>query len=236
MLVQCIKDSYPPRAIRAELDRLKNRGVMPADLLQDDALGSARMGEIYQRYQSELRRANALDFGDLILLAVRLFEHHPGVLEAYQRRWHYVLVDEYQDTNPIQYRFLRLLCDQHKNRCVVGDEDQSIYRFREADIRNILDFEKDFPGACVIRLERNYRSTQQILDLKAFDRQTGCGVLVNTSFNVRGEPVVCTPHEAFRCFARTRMDYLVLENCLLSKADIGELKADNSWTKEFLLD
>ena len=100
----------------------------------------------------------------VLLLTTRLFENHPEVLRAYQQRWRFVLVDEYQDTNPVQYRLLRLLCDQHRNLCVVGDEDQSIYRFREADIRNILDFEKDFPGACVVRLERNYRSTQAILD------------------------------------------------------------------------
>src|SRR5262249_15287818 len=104
------------------------------------------------------------DFGDLILLVVRLFENHPGVLQDYQRRWRYLLVDEYQDTNPVQYRLLRLLSSGHHNLCVVGDEDQSIYRFREADIRNILDFEKDFPGAAVVRLEQNYRSTQAILD------------------------------------------------------------------------
>ncbi len=156
--------SYPPRAIRAEIDRLKNRGLLPADLAERDTLESARLGDVYQRYQTELRRANALDFGDLLLLTVRLFQNHPGVLESYQRRWRYVLVDEYQDTNPVQYRWLRLLCERHRNLCVVGDEDQSIYRFREADIRNILDFERDFVGARVVRLERNYRSTQSILD------------------------------------------------------------------------
>ena len=156
--------SYPPRGVRAEIDRLKNRGLLPSDLGEADTLNSARTAEIYQRYQMELRRANALDFGDLLLLTVRLFQNHPEVLDDYQRRWRYVLVDEYQDTNPVQYRFLRLLCDKHRNLCVVGDEDQSIYRFREADIRNILDFEKDFPGAGVVRLERNYRSTQAILD------------------------------------------------------------------------
>ena len=156
--------TFSPRAVRAEIDRLKNRGLLPADLVAEDTLDSTRIGEIYQRYQTELRRANGLDFGDLILLTVRLFENHPGVLDDYQRRWRYILVDEYQDTNPVQYRFLRLLSSAHQNLCVVGDEDQSIYGFREADIRNILDFEKDFPGACVVRLERNYRSTQQILD------------------------------------------------------------------------
>ena len=156
--------AYPPRSIRAVIDRLKNRGLLPADLATADTLDAERIAEIYQRYQKDLRRSNALDFGDLLLLTVRLFENHPGVLAHYQERWRYILVDEYQDTNPVQYRLLRQLSEVHRNLCVVGDEDQSIYRFREADIRNILDFEKDFPGAKVIRLEQNYRSTQQILD------------------------------------------------------------------------
>jgi DNA helicase-2/ATP-dependent DNA helicase PcrA len=155
--------SWPPRGVRASIDRLKNRGLLPADLVQESSLQTKRLREIYQRYQTELRRANALDFGDLILLTARLFENHPSVLADYQRRWRFILVDEYQDTNPIQYRLLRLLSATHRNLCVVGDEDQSIYRFREADIRNILDFEKDFPGARVVRLEQNYRSTQPIL-------------------------------------------------------------------------
>jgi DNA helicase-2/ATP-dependent DNA helicase PcrA len=155
---------WPPRSVRAEIDRFKSRGVMPADVVSQGSLHDERIGEIYRLYQTELRRANALDFGDLILLTVRLFENHPGVLQGWTRRWRHILVDEYQDTNPVQYKLLRLLTTETQNLCVVGDEDQSIYRFREADIRNILDFEKDFPGAKVVRLERNYRSTQNILD------------------------------------------------------------------------
>jgi ATP-dependent DNA helicase UvrD/PcrA len=162
-LLDVDEKTWPPRGVRSSIDRLKNRGLLPADLAQETSLSGRRMREIYQRYQTELRRANALDFGDLILLTARLFENHPAVLENYQRRWRFVLVDEYQDTNPIQYKLLRLLTAAHRNLCVVGDEDQSIYRFREADIRNILDFEKDFPGARVVRLEQNYRSTQPIL-------------------------------------------------------------------------
>ncbi len=155
--------AYPPRAMRSEIDRVKNRGLFPADVAERDTLATNRLAEIYQRYQTELRRANALDFGDLLLLTVRLFENHPGVLRYYLERFRYILVDEYQDTNPVQYRLLRLLAQRHGNLCVVGDEDQSIYGFREADIRNILEFEKDFPGAHVVRLEQNYRSTQPIL-------------------------------------------------------------------------
>ncbi len=161
--MQINEKAYPPAGIRAQIDRLKNRGLLPSDLADLDAF-EARLADVYQRYQTELRRSNALDFGDLILLTTRLFQSYPGVLADYQRRWRYVLVDEYQDTNPIQYQFLRLLTADHRNLCVVGDEDQSIYAFREADIRNILGFERDFPGAGVVRLERNYRSTQAILD------------------------------------------------------------------------
>jgi len=155
---------WPPRSVRSEIDRFKSRGMLPNEVIADGSLHDEQIGQIYRQYQTELRRANALDFGDLILLTVRLFENHPGVLETYRRRWQHILVDEYQDTNPVQYRLLRLLTGDSQNLCVVGDEDQSIYRFREADIRNILDFEKDFPGAKVVRLERNYRSTQAILD------------------------------------------------------------------------
>ncbi len=161
--MQINEKAYPPAGVRAQIDRLKNRGLLPSDLAHLDTF-EARLADVYQRYQTELRRSNALDFGDLILLTTRLFQSYPGVLAGYQRRWRYVLVDEYQDTNPIQYRFLRLLTADHRNLCVVGDEDQSIYAFREADIRNILGFERDFPGAGVVRLERNYRSTQAILD------------------------------------------------------------------------
>jgi len=185
--------SYPPRAIRSELDRLKNRGLTPADLASIDRLDASGTAEIYQAYQNELARANALDFGDLLLLTVRLFEDHSGVLADYQRRWRYVLVDEYQDTNPVQYRLLRLLSSAHQNLCVVGDEDQSIYRFREADIRNILDFEKDYPGARVFRLEQNYRSTQQILDAALAVVSHNTERMGKSLFTERGtgEPVRC---------------------------------------------
>ncbi len=183
--------SYPARSVRSQIDRFKNRGLWPADLRAQDTLDSDRLSEIYQAYQSSLRRANALDFGDLLMLTVRLFQNHPGVLDYYQRRWRFILVDEYQDTNPIQYQLLRLLSQTHQNLCVVGDEDQSIYRFREADIRNILDFEKDFPGARVVRLEQNYRSTQSILDAATAVVQNNVDRLGKRLFTERegGDPV-----------------------------------------------
>ena len=118
---------------------------------------------VYPRYQKKLKAYNAVDFDDLLLFGVTLLEQNPDLLESYQRRFRYQMVDEYQDTNPVQYRLLRLLAGGHGNLCVVGDDDQSIYAFRGADVSNILDFEKDFPGTKVIKLEQNYRSTGNIL-------------------------------------------------------------------------
>ncbi|MBR5743618.1 MAG: UvrD-helicase domain-containing protein, partial [Clostridia bacterium] len=122
------------------------------------------IARLYSLYADRLKSASAMDFDDLILNAVRLFDEYPDVLSSYQNRFRYILVDEYQDTNYAQYRLISLLAEGRKNLCVMGDDDQSIYRFRGATIRNILDFEKDFPGARVIKLEQNYRSTGNILD------------------------------------------------------------------------
>src|SRR5690606_12490976 len=120
--------------------------------------------EMYERYQKALAAANAVDFGDLLLRLVELFEKAPDVLLRYQRRFRHILVDEYQDTNPVQYRVLRMLAGDGRGLCVVGDDDQAIYRWRGADVRNLLSFEEHFPGAKIVKLEQNYRSTQVILD------------------------------------------------------------------------
>src|SRR5690606_25531634 len=119
--------------------------------------------ELYAAYQARLRTLNAADFGDLLLLNLEIFQKHPDVLADYQKRFRYILVDEYQDTNVAQYLWLRLLAQGHRNICCVGDDDQSIYGWRGAEVGNILRFEHDFPGATVIRLEQNYRSTGDIL-------------------------------------------------------------------------
>src|SRR5690606_1547453 len=121
------------------------------------------VGEIYAQYQDRLLTLNAVDFGDLLMHCVKLFQAHPDVLKQWQDRFRYILVDEYQDTNVAQYMWLRLLAQGHRNICCVGDDDQSIYGWRGAEVGNILRFEQDFPGAQVIRLEQNYRSTPQIL-------------------------------------------------------------------------
>ncbi|MBW2293335.1 MAG: UvrD-helicase domain-containing protein [Deltaproteobacteria bacterium] len=155
---------YDPKRYRWRIDQWKNDGVLPARAAEDAVdLDDELAVDIYTEYQKILADAEALDFGDLLLLTVELFRRHPAVLGHYQRRWQYVLVDEYQDTNRVQYELVRLLSDEHHNLCVVGDPDQSIYAWRGADIRNILDFEHDYEDTRVIKLERNYRSTQPIL-------------------------------------------------------------------------
>jgi DNA helicase-2/ATP-dependent DNA helicase PcrA len=152
------------RALRWRIDQWKNAGLLPAAAAaRAQDIDSEESAEVYATYQRLLAEANALDFGDLLLLTVELFDRHPEVLRHYQERWQYVLVDEYQDTNRVQYRLVNQLAGGHRNLCVVGDPDQSIYRWRGADVRNILDFERDFPDAKVVKLERNYRSTQRIL-------------------------------------------------------------------------
>lgn len=152
-----------PRAVAAAIDRAKNKGLWP-DQLDDGDYQAEQIVRIYSLYQERLQQANALDFGDLLMQTVRLLEEHPDVLEKYRQRFHYVLVDEFQDTNQIQYRLIHLLASGHGNLCVVGDDDQSIYRWRGAEVGNILGFERDYPGCEIIRLEQNYRSTSTILD------------------------------------------------------------------------
>jgi len=155
---------WPPRLLAGLIDRWKNRGWTPEALPPDEASGfNRRGGELYAAYQRRLKELNAVDFGDLLLHCVTIFRTHDDVLEQWRRRFRYILVDEYQDTNVAQYLWLRLLGDGHRNVCCVGDDDQSIYGWRGAEVGNILRFEKDFPGATVVRLEQNYRSTANIL-------------------------------------------------------------------------
>ena len=157
---------YPPREMLAIISDAKNHLLAPREWLQKQQgdFRSQKIADIYARYEERLKKANALDFDDLLIKTLELFVQHPPVLESYQRRFEYILVDEYQDTNSAQYQLVRLLAGEKRNLCVVGDDDQSIYGWRGADIRNILDFEKDFPDAVVIKLEQNYRSTGNILD------------------------------------------------------------------------
>ncbi len=158
--------NFPPRSVLSEISFAKNRMISP-EMMKNDAGGDFRkkvIARIYAHYCSRLKDSNALDFDDILLLTVKIFEEFPDALEKFRNRYKYIMVDEYQDTNQVQFRLVSLLSAEHKNLCVVGDDDQSIYKFRGADITNILSFEKQFDGSKVIRLEQNYRSTQTILD------------------------------------------------------------------------
>ena len=156
---------WPVRQLANLIDGWKNRGLMPDQVPQAEAYayGNGLGAQLYKDYQARLKIINAADFGDLLLEPLRMFQENPDVLKEYQQRFKYMLVDEYQDTNIAQYLWLRLLAQGHKNICCVGDDDQSIYGWRGAEVDNILRFEKDFPGAKVVRLEQNYRSTPDIL-------------------------------------------------------------------------
>jgi len=155
---------WPARMLASMIDSWKNRALTPDRVPSSEASAYNNRGtELYEQYQERLKTLNATDFGDLLLHCVVIFQKHPDVLEQYQRWFKYILVDEYQDTNVAQYLWLRLLAQAHRNICCVGDDDQSIYGWRGAEVGNILRFEKDFPGAKVVRLEQNYRSTAHIL-------------------------------------------------------------------------
>ncbi|MGD0633153.1 MAG: UvrD-helicase domain-containing protein [Beijerinckiaceae bacterium] len=156
---------WPARALATQIDSWKNRGIDPAHVPAGEAesFANGKGAILYREYQERLKILNATDFGDLLMECVRLFRENPDVLKSYQERFRFMLVDEYQDTNTVQYLWLKLLAQGRHNVCCVGDDDQSIYGWRGAEVDNILRFEKDFPGAKVIRLERNYRSTGHIL-------------------------------------------------------------------------
>lgn len=157
---------FTPRAIRSRISKAKNDLVTPEDFARTaSSLFEEKVALLFRPYQDELRRSNAMDFDDLLLNPIRLFEEHPDVLERYQARWQYIHIDEYQDTNRAQYVVTRQLAAAHGNLCVVGDDAQSIYAFRGADIRNILNFEQDQQDVKLVRLEQNYRSTKRILQL-----------------------------------------------------------------------
>ena len=204
----CLKElnldekTFPVREIVSVISRAKDEMMLAEDFRayweKNNDWRKIRIAKVYSLYTKKLRDANALDFDDIILLTVQLLQSHSEVCEYYQRKFRYVLVDEYQDTNHLQYLLTSLLAGGYRNICVVGDDDQSIYRFRGANIENILSFEKEYKGARVIRLEQNYRSTQNILDAanavirhnqgrkgKTLWTRNGAGdkVLIKTNFN-----------------------------------------------------
>jgi DNA helicase-2/ATP-dependent DNA helicase PcrA len=156
---------FVPRGIHAQISNAKNQLVSPAEYrARVSSFYDQTVAEVYELYQKRLHASNAVDFDDMLMLTVEILERFPEARKRWQKAFRYVLVDEYQDTNHAQYRLLQLLAEEHQNVCAVGDPDQSIYAFRGADIRNILEFERDFPDTCVIALEQNYRSTNAILE------------------------------------------------------------------------
>ena len=201
---------FTPRGIHSAISDAKNRLVYPdefANLAMDPF--SKAIAVVYRDYPEELRRANAVDFDDLLLLPVRMLGENPSELDKYRRKFRYILVDEYQDTNRAQYQLIKHLAGGHGNLCVVGDDDQSIYGWRGADIRNILDFKKDFPEAQVVRLEENYRSTPEVLDLANIVIRNNTGRMGKTLRPTRasGEQV-----SAVRCLdERDEADFVVDE-------------------------
>ncbi|MBI3592569.1 MAG: UvrD-helicase domain-containing protein [Nitrospirae bacterium] len=191
------------KGVASRISILKSSLISPEEFLShgDGFSFDEKLGRVYLKYQDELKRCNALDFDDLIMLTARLFQENHKILEKYVDMFPYILVDEFQDTNRSQYRLLQLMASSHKNICAVGDDDQSIYKFRGADVSNILNFEKDFPEAKVIKLEQNYRSTQNILDVsgavisrnphrkhKSLWTEKGCGEkVIYCRFNTEDE-------------------------------------------------
>jgi DNA helicase-2/ATP-dependent DNA helicase PcrA len=180
---------WPARMLGGYIDRWKNKGWTPdqVDAGEAEAYANGKGAKLYLLYQERLKQLNACDFGDLLLHMLVILRTHRDVLEHYQQRFRYLLVDEYQDTNQSQYLWLRLLAQSHKNICCVGDDDQSIYSWRGAEVTNILRFEKDFPGAKIIRLEQNYRSTPHILAAASGLIAQNAGRLGKTLWTEHGE-------------------------------------------------
>jgi DNA helicase II / ATP-dependent DNA helicase PcrA len=223
LLKDCLNDcgvrdaAMSVRAVASRIDAAKNRGGGPESIAVEDEK-SAIVARVFRMYQERMRRSSALDFGDLLVLTVRLFEEFPAVAARYQERFRAVLVDEYQDTNAVQYRLTRLLAAAHRNLCVVGDDDQSIYRWRGAEIENILNFERDFPDAVVIRLEQNYRSTGNIL--------AAAGAVVARNANRKGKTLWTENASGDRVSLATLGDDL--EEARFVASEINRLIADGA--------
>ena len=232
------KDMYKESSVLSHISNLKDNMVDPNTYINQNYKDFylINIGELYLLYEEKLKQYNALDFDDLLIKTVDLFKTYPEVLDFYQRKFQYIFVDEYQDTNKIQYELVRLLSDRHKNICVVGDPDQSIYSWRNADISNILDFEKDFENATTIVLEQNYRSTKKILHVannvikNNFDRKDK-----NLwTENVEGDPIVykeLNDSEDEALFVAGKINELVAKGYRLS--DFAVLYRTNAQSRSF---
>ncbi|MEI6702224.1 MAG: UvrD-helicase domain-containing protein [Deltaproteobacteria bacterium] len=208
---------FAVKAVSGRIDDFKNRGLFPEDIghIPPGDVYNQKVVDIYSVYQERLKKCNALDFGDLMIQTVRLLTRFPEVCSYYQERFQWILVDEYQDTNPVQYHLIRLLAGKRRNLCVVGDDDQSIYSWRGADIRNILEFEKDFPGVKIVRLEQNYRSTATIL--------AAAGEVVKQNFGRKGK-ILWTENPQGEPIRYERMESDREEARFVSR-EIGRLKS-----------
>ncbi len=184
---------YAPKVIKSRIDDLKMKGIGPEEFIDSARFFyDKKVGEVYKRYEMLLFESNALDFAGLLMNAVKLFKEFPEILSRWQDRFRFILVDEYQDINDMQYRFVKYLSNKHKNIFVVGDPDQSIYSFRGANIKNILNFERDFPDAQVIKLKNNYRSTQTIIEASKFLIRNNRGRIDKELVSVgqKGDPIM----------------------------------------------
>ncbi len=228
---------FKPKAISAMISSAKNDLIGPGDYgLKHSGFIEDVVAQIYPEYQKHLASSNSLDFGDLLFKVVVLFQEHPDILEKYQEQFKYIMVDEYQDTNKVQYSFVKLISNKYKNICVVGDDDQGIYGWRGADIKNIISFEKDFPGVKVVKLEQNYRSVQNVID---------AAVAVICGNNNRVEKKLWTDREAGSPLtvyqsedARTEAQYVVdeiisLRNQGYNLNDIAILYRTNFQSRNF---
>jgi DNA helicase-2/ATP-dependent DNA helicase PcrA len=200
VLKSCLKEynlddkKFPVRSVAAVISDAKNKLIDPEEFSHKAAdYFQQKVVDIYKSYQKKLRSNNALDFDDIIMLTVQLFQQNKQVFSYYQDKFRYIMVDEYQDTNHAQYMLIKLLASEYRNLCVVGDDDQSVYGFRGADIKNILDFERDYPDAKVIKLEQNYRSTQKILEAANAVVKNNEGRKEKSLWteNAEGQPLVC---------------------------------------------
>ena len=199
LVKNCLKEcdydekKFAPRAVLATISDAKNKLMSPEDFARQPLdYFQGKCVPIYELYQKKLQTGNALDFDDIIMLTVKIFHQYPEILSKYQEKFHYIMVDEYQDTNHAQYLLVNLLAKQYRNLCVVGDDDQSVYGWRGADVQNILDFERDYPEACVLKLEQNYRSTQCILDAanEVVRHNQGRKEKALWTENAKGQPIV----------------------------------------------
>ncbi|MDY0234976.1 MAG: DNA helicase PcrA [Gudongella sp.] len=232
------KEMYKENSILAKIGELKNTGVTPDEYINNNYsdFRERNIGEAYALYQKKLRFYNALDFDDLLIKGVELLKSDEKIKKYYQNRFKYIFVDEYQDTNKVQYQFVKILSKVHDNICVVGDSDQAIYSWRHADITNILDFEKDFPGATVVLLEQNYRSTETILKVanEVIGYNTGRKPKVLWTEKKKGKPVSYISleySEEEAAYVAKRIQQLVYRGYKLK--DIGILYRTNVQSRPF---